>query len=895
MSRDHKPARLYLVDGSSYLFRAFHALPPLTSPQGMPTNVLYGVSNMLRKLRREAGDAPVVVVFDAGGKTFRHELYPEYKANRPPMPEDLRRQIEPMLEMVDILGLPLIRFPGVEADDVIGTLVRQARARGMEVVVSTGDKDMAQLVQPGVELINTMDNRRMDSAQVLEKFGVRPDQIVDWLALVGDASDNIPGVPGVGPKTASRWLKQYGNLDTLIAHADNIGGKVGEKLRANLDQLRLSQELARIRTDLELPLSLDELNNRPEDSQRLQQKALEYGFRSWLDDPGNGKDSPPPRTQRHYQTVRDMDSLNHWVQEALQQPLVALDLETDALDAMRANIVGFALATGPGRACYIPVAHIGPDSGGQLDRQQVLTCLQPLLQQASRRVVGQHFKFDLNVLARAGVAVDGPAHDTMLESYVLDPTGSRHDMDTLAKRHLGEQTLHYEDVAGKGKQQIAFDQVPVQRATEYAAEDADITLRLHHTLWPKLEPLPGQCKVYRDIELPLIPVLANMERTGVRIDCDRLRQQSRELGEGMQDLEQQCHALAGQPFNLGSPKQLQQILFEDMGLPVKRKTPKGQPSTAEDVLEALAAEGHELPALILRYRSLSKLKSTYTDKLPTLVNPDTGRVHTSYHQAVTATGRLSSSDPNLQNIPIRTAEGRRIREAFIPPEGWKILACDYSQIELRIMAHLSGDAGLLQAFREGRDIHAATAEEIFGSGDGEHRRAAKAINFGLIYCMSAFGLSRQLGIGRNEAQAYIDRYFDRYPGVHAYMEQTRKQAALHGYVETLFGRRLFLPDIRSRNPQRRQAAERAAINAPMQGTAADIIKRAMIEVHRWLAGQSQHARLLMQVHDELVLEVHADALETIRQGVVERMQAAAELHVPLLVEAGAGDNWEQAH
>ncbi len=899
MAKD-KPV-LYLVDGSSYLFRAFHALPPLESPQGMPTGVLYGMSNMLRRLKQEAGENPVAVVFDAGGKTFRHEIYPEYKANRPPMPEDLRRQIEPMLELVEIMGFPLIREPGVEADDVIGTLARQAREAGMEVIISTGDKDMAQLVQPGVRLINTMTNQWLDAEAVEEKFGVKPEQIVDWLALVGDSADNIPGVPKVGPKTAAKWLRKYGDLDQLIAHADEIGGKVGENLRQHLDLLQLSRQLATIRTDLPLEIRPDGLRNRPEDREKLQQRAREYGFRTWLEEnePATPETSPQHDTSA-YETVLDPERLQAWVRQALEAEWVAVDLETDDLDYMQAQIVGIALATGEGQAAYIPVGHTGPDAPAQLPLQTVLDSLAPLLQQSRRKVVGQHFKFDMNVLARVGLHLPGPAHDTMLQSYVLDPGGGRHNLDALAEKHLGLHTLHYEDMVGKGKQQINFRDVAVDDATRYAGEDVDITLRLHRKLWPQLEARPGQQAVYSEIELPLVPVLACMEQTGVLIDCELLRRQSQELGQAMLQLEQQCHQQVGHPFNLGSPKQLQHILFDEMGLPVKRKTPKGQPSTAEDVLEELAAEGHELPALILQYRSLSKLKSTYTDKLPQLVNPDTGRVHTSYHQAVTATGRLSSSDPNLQNIPIRTAEGRRIREAFVAPPGWSMLAADYSQIELRIMAHLSGDEGLLQAFRDGRDIHAATAVEVFGPDDDgqaspEHRRAAKAINFGLIYGMSAFGLSRQLGIGRNEAQAYIDRYFERYPGVLRYMEETREKARERGYVETLFGRRLYLPEIRSRNPQRRQAAERAAINAPMQGSAADIIKRAMITVHQWLEAHTDSARLLMQVHDELVLEVADEALEHIRAGVVERMQQAAELAVPLVVDTGSGKNWEQAH
>lgn len=901
--KSEKPT-LILVDGSSYLFRAFHALPPLTSPKGMPTGALYGVANMLRKLRDEAHSGHMAVVFDAGGKTFRHALYSEYKANRPPLPDDLRIQIEPLHELVEILGYPLIKIPGVEADDVIGTLSYQAINKGFNVVISTGDKDMAQLVQPGVSLVNTMKHETLDEAGVEAKFGVKPDQIIDYLGLMGDSSDNIPGVPKVGPKTAVKWLQQYGTVENLIEHAHEIKGKIGENLRHNQESLALSQDLATIRTELELDCSVEALKLKPEAQSELQVRAQEYGFKSWLNpdvlEAGTTETETVAALETAYEMVLETDQWQQWLEQIKQADVFSFDLETTSLDYMQAEIVGLSFSVEPGQAAYVPLKHDAPGSPVQLPLDQILKDLKPILEDPKQLKIGQHFKYDMNVLARYGIQVQGLAFDSMLESYVWDAAGNRHDMDTLASKYLGVETTHFEDIAGKGKNQLTFNAIDVETATHYAAEDADITLRLHQTLWDKLQKEAALVSVLQTIEMPLVPVLAAMEQTGVLIDDQKLQKQSHELGVSMLALEQACHELAGHPFNLGSPKQLQHVLFEEMEIPVKRKTPKGQPSTAEDVLHELAEDGHELPEKILSYRSLSKLKSTYTDKLPQLIQTETGRVHTSYHQAVAATGRLSSSDPNLQNIPIRTSEGRKIREAFIAPEGWLIMASDYSQIELRIMAHLSGDQGLLDAFKAGKDIHSATAAEVFGaepdgSVNADNRRKAKAINFGLIYGMSAFGLSRQLGLGRNEAQEYIDLYFSRYPGVKTYMDQTREMAKEKTYVETLFGRRLYLPEIRSRNHQRRQAAERAAINAPMQGTAADIIKKAMIQVHEQLQDQAGHARLIMQVHDELVLEVNTEDVERIKDLVETSMSSAAKLDVPLLVETGTGPSWDAAH
>jgi len=889
---------LYLVDGSSYLYRAFHALPNLTNSAGEPTGALLGVANMLRRLLNEANPENIAVVFDAKGPTFRHEIYDQYKANRPPMPHELSKQVEPIHEIVRLLGLPLIQVPGVEADDVIGTLAKQAAAKNMECVISTGDKDLAQLVNEHVSLVNTMTDTHMDADGVKEKFGVAPAQIVDFLALTGDKADNIPGVEKCGPKTAAKWLGQWQDLEGVMKNAGEVGGKIGEYLRAALDTLPLSRDLATIRTDLELDLDPGKLKREPADETALR-KFLEHNeFNSWLRDMDTDDGPKAAKTEPDYTTVMDKETFRKWLAKLEKAKLIAFDTETTSLDPMQAELVGLSFAVEEFEAVYIPVGHDYPGVPDQLDREAVLSGLRPLLESDTLKKLGQHIKYDMNVLSRYGISIRGVAYDTMLESYVFNSTGSRHDMDSLALKYLGYKTTHYEDIAGKGAKQIPFSQVAIEDAGFYAAEDADVTLRLHHDLWPKLEADPALAKVLLEIEIPLIPVLARMEQTGVLIDGKNLRKQSSDLARRMQELEAEAHAVAGQPFNLESPKQLQQILFEKLELPVIRKTPKGQPSTAEDVLSELA-EKYELPKLILENRTISKLKSTYTDKLPEQINPHTGRVHTSYHQAVAATGRLSSSNPNLQNIPIRTPQGRKIRTAFIAPPGSVILAADYSQIELRIMAHLSGDEGLLKAFHDGVDVHRATAGEVFGADYGDvtdaQRRAAKAINFGLMYGMSAFGLGRQLDISRPEAQEYMDTYFSRYPGVRSFMDKTREQAREQGYVETLFGRRLYLPDINAGNMMRRQGAERAAINAPMQGTAADIIKIAMISVDDWLQKEKPGARLIMQVHDELVLEVEEGRLEKVRDAVVTHMSSAAKLDVPLVVDAGFGADWDTAH
>jgi len=891
-----KKPTLYLVDGSSYLYRAFHALPNLTNSHGEPTGALLGVANMLKRLLNENDPEYIAVVFDAKGPTFRHELFPEYKANRPPMPAELRQQVEAILDFTRMLGLPLLQVDGVEADDVIGTLAANAESAGMNCVISTGDKDMAQLVSDNITLTNTMTNSDMDRGAVKEKFDVAPEQFVDFLALTGDKSDNIPGVEKCGPKTAAKWLGTWGSLDEVIHHADEVGGKIGENLRASLEQLPLSRELARIRCDLDLEYQPRALKREKVDKPSLVEALKRYEFNSWLQEMENSSEPAPAETD--YRTITSFEQLDEWIAKLEQADLIAFDTETTSLDSMQAELVGLSFCTQSGHAVYIPVGHDYPAAPAQLDREKVLARLKPLLENPDRRKVGQHIKYDMNVLSLYDIDVRGVAFDTMLESYVFNSTGSRHDMDSLALKYLGRQTTKFEDVAGKGARQISFSQVSIEDASHYAAEDADITLQLHQHLWPRLQEAAPLDAVLQEIEMPLVPVLARMEQYGVLIDGDLLARQSSEMALQMMKLEKEAHDAAEQPFNLGSPKQLQQILFEKQGLPVIRKTPKGQPSTAEDVLQELAVD-YELPSLILEHRSLSKLKSTYTDKLPQQINPRTGRVHTSYHQAVAATGRLSSSDPNLQNIPIRTPLGRRIREAFIAPEGYLIMACDYSQIELRIMAHLSGDEGLLKAFHDGVDIHQATAGEVFGvpyeSVSSDQRRAAKAINFGLMYGMSAFGLSRQLNIGRAEAQAYMDTYFMRYPGVQQFMEDTRVQARDQGFVETLFGRRLYLPDINASNMQRRQGAERAAINAPMQGTAADIIKRAMIGVDSWLQKEKPDAHLVMQVHDELVFEVSENQLDHLKQAVVSRMSGAAGLKVPLIVDTGHGPNWDKAH
>ena len=905
MERDNP--LLVLVDGSSYLYRAFHAMPPLTNASGQATGAVYGVINMLRTLIDEYHPDYIAVVFDAKGKTFRDEMFDEYKANRPPMPDELRTQIEPLHAIVRAMGLPCIVEAGVEADDVIGTLAQQAATNGIHSVISTGDKDMAQLVSDHISLINTMNNKTLDRTGVIEKFGLPPEQIIDYLALIGDTSDNIPGIPGVGPKTAVKWFKQYGSLDEIINQADTIKGKIGEKFRANMAQLPLSRQLTTIKLDVPLTETPETLQPQPADNEALRDLFQQLGFKRWLDELENGaaSDQPsmdeaetPATVERHYDTILDQASLDKWLERLNNAELFAFDTETSSLDYIEAEIVGVSFATEAGSAAYVPLAHDYEDAPTQLDRATVLEQLRPLLEDESSKKVGQNLKYDANVLLNYGIQLRGIAFDTMLESYVFNSIASRHDMDSLAKNYLGTETIHYEDVAGKGAKQITFNQVPVEVAAPYAAEDADITLQLHQTLWPKVNADKALRNLFNEIELPLLPILAQMEYHGVLVDAEMLNIQSGELSERMQQIEQEAFAAAEQEFNLSSPKQIQEILFEKQRLPVIKKTPKGQPSTAEEVLQELALD-YPLPKLILEHRGMSKLKSTYTDKLPKQIHPKTGRVHTSYHQATTATGRLSSSNPNLQNIPIRSPEGRRIRQAFIAPPGKIIVAADYSQIELRIMAHLSNDSGLLGAFQRGEDIHSATAAEIFNtmpiSVTPEQRRRAKAINFGLIYGMSAFGLAKQLGVGRKDAQEYIDLYFERYPGVLAYMDRMRETAKADGYVETLFGRRLYLPEINARNAQRRQYAERAAINAPMQGSAADIIKLAMLKTAAWLKADPTDVTMVMQVHDELVFEVAEDQLTSAREGIRSCMSSAAKLAVPLVVDIGNGKNWDEAH
>ncbi|MBT5209665.1 MAG: DNA polymerase I [Halieaceae bacterium] len=905
---------LILIDGSSYLFRAYHALPPLTNSKGLNTGAAKGVVGMVRRLVADYPGDQVVVVFDAKGPTFRNEIYAEYKANRPPMPEELREQIEPIHAMIRAMGLPLVCVSGVEADDVIGTLALEAAARQQSVLISTGDKDMAQLVGDHVTLINTMTNTTMDHGGVVDKFGVPPELIIDLLALQGDKVDNIPGVPGVGEKTALALLQNLGGLNDIFADLSRVADlavrgaqKLGARLAEHRESAELSYRLATIKTDCELELSTDDLLAKAPDSAALTYWYKELEFKGWLsealtedalDSPSEAAVVEPLAPPLEVITVLSLSQLDEWLAAIEEAPLFAFDTETTSLDYMQAEIVGVALAVATDRAAYIPLAHDYPGAPEQLNRDLVLTRLRPLLEDSQRAKVGQNLKYDANVLANYGITLRGIAHDSMLESYVLDATGSRHDMDTLALKYLGEKTTHFEEVAGKGAKQITFNAVAIEQAAPYAAEDAAVTLKLHQTLWPKLESEACLSTLYRDIELPLVPILSRIERNGARVDRQLLADQSHELGERLATLEQSAHDLAGQAFNLGSPKQLGEILFQKLELPVLKKTPKGAPSTAEDVLAELALD-YPLPAVLMEYRSLSKLRSTYTDRLPDMIDPGTGRVHTSYHQAVTATGRLSSSDPNLQNIPIRTAEGRRIRQAFCAPAGRSIVAADYSQIELRIMAHLSQDKGLLGAFGANLDVHSATAAEVFGvpleDVSSDQRREAKAINFGLIYGMSAFGLAKQLRLGRHEAQAYIDRYFERYPGVADYMTQTRELAHSQGYVETLFGRRLYLPEINARNKQRQMAAERTAINAPMQGTAADIIKLAMIAVDEWLSKTDIDALMIMQVHDELVFEVADTEVATLTSAIPDLMADVASLDVPLLVEAGVGTNWDQAH
>ncbi|EIV1735204.1 DNA polymerase I [Vibrio parahaemolyticus] len=922
---------LILIDGSSYLYRAFHAYPGTMSNGEIPTNAVYGVVNMLRSMMRQFASERIAVVFDAKGKTFRDEMYSEYKANRPPMPDDLRCQIEPLHNVIRAMGLPLICVPGVEADDVIGTLAYQASQQGMPVLISTGDKDMAQLVDDNITLINTMTNVVMDREGVVEKFGIPPELIIDYLALMGDKVDNIPGVPGVGDKTATALLQGIGGLTKLYENLDDIaalgfrGSKtMAKKLVDNKDNAMLSYELATIKLDVELEETPESLLKAEPNKDELIKLYGQLTFKSWLNElleGGSGtveavelagsaqasssssyaemETSAVTIDRSQYETILDEASFNAWLEKLKAAELFAFDTETDSLDYMVANLVGLSFAIDEGIAAYVPVAHDYLDAPEQLDRDWVLEQLKPILEDDAQAKVGQNLKYDASVLARYGIEMKGIKYDTMLASYVYNSVGGKHDMDSLALRFLQHSCISFEQIAGKGKNQLTFNQIELEQASPYAAEDADVTLRLHNRLFANIEQDEKLKSVYEEIEMPLVPVLSRIERTGVLIDDMKLSAQSVEITARLEELEQKAYEIAEQEFNMNSPKQLQAILFEKMGLPVVKKTPSGTPSTNEEVLQELALD-YPLPKLILEYRGLAKLKSTYTDKLPKMINPSTGRVHTSYHQAVTATGRLSSTDPNLQNIPIRNEEGRRIRQAFVAPAGYKILAVDYSQIELRIMAHLSGDQALLDAFRDGKDIHAATAAEIMGVSidqvSSEQRRRAKAVNFGLIYGMSAFGLAKQLGIPRGEAQAYMDKYFERYPGVMQYMEDTRSAAADKGYVETIFGRRLHLPEIKSRNGMRRKAAERAAINAPMQGTAADIIKKAMLLVDQWIQEEGNgRVKLLMQVHDELVFEVEESSLSEIESKVQKLMESAAELKVPLVAEAGHGDNWDQAH
>ncbi|WAF94081.1 DNA polymerase I [Aeromonas sp. BC14] len=911
---------LILVDGSSYLYRAFFASQQadLRTSTGLPSGAVRVMANMMRSLRKQYPDCHVAVVFDAKGKTFRDDIYPEYKANRASMPDDLRSQVAPIHQMIKAMGFPFLMVEGVEADDVIGTLARQATEKQLPVLISTGDKDMAQLVSDHVTLIDTMKDVKTDREGVIEKFGVPPELIIDYLALMGDKVDNIPGMSGVGEKTALALLQGIGSIDEIAANLDKVaalgfrGSKAfADKFREQEEQVRLSYVLATIKTDVALEQSLEELQLGPIDKEALLAVYREYELRNLIkelesggadESEAEGDDegaAPVAAIETDYRCILDEAEFDDWLARLQAAPLFAFDTETTSLDYMEARVVGVSFAIEPGKAAYVPFGHDYLGAPVQLTEAVVLGKLNPLLEDPARLKVGQNLKYDRNVLLNHGIELQGIAYDTMLESYVLNSTASRHDMDSLARKYLNAETISFEDIAGKGVKQLTFNQIELEQAAPYAAEDADITLRLHQALWGKLSAEPGLAKVFSEIELPLLPVLARMERLGTTIEPKLLHQQSQEIEVRLAELEKQAHELAEQEFNLSSPKQLGEILFTKLGLPIIKKTPKGAPSTAEEVLAELA-ETYELPRLLMEHRGLAKLKSTYTDKLPLMIKPQTGRVHTSYHQAVAATGRLSSTDPNLQNIPVRNEQGRRIRQAFIPCAGYKLVAADYSQIELRIMAHLSGDKGLLTAFAEGKDIHKATAAEVFGVAldavTSDMRRSAKAINFGLIYGMSAFGLAKQLGIGRAEAQKYMDLYFERYPGVLEYMERTRQQAEAQGYVETLFGRRLYLPDIKSRNAGLRKAAERAAINAPMQGTAADIIKRAMINVDSWIRGiKDESIRMLMQVHDELVFEIREEKLEEYIAIIKEKMSAAAELDVPLVVEAGTGDNWDQAH
>ena len=904
-----KQKKLVLVDGSSYLFRAYHARGVnLSGPDGRPTHVIYIVLNMLSKLINDEQPDLIGVVFDAKGKTFRNDIYPEYKANRPPMPEDLREQIEPLHELIKARGLPLICVEGVEADDIIGTMSREATEQGYRVLISTGDKDMAQLVNTNVSLINTMNNHFMDEAGVVDKFQVRPDQIIDYLALMGDASDNIPGVPKVGPKTAAKWIAEYGDMKSVIENAGAIGGKVGENLRDSIGFLPMSYELATIKLDCDTGIRIDELEPVSIDRAALADYYLEFGFTRWHDEllaEANATaslfddDSSADTVQKgSYECILEQARFDDWLQRLRDASEFAIDTETTSLDYMQAELVGISLCLQAGEACYIPLGHRYEDAPRQLDKAAVLSALKPVLEDPAIGKIGQNIKYDAHIFVSEGIRMRGLAHDTMLESYVLNSTASRHNMDALAKFYLNKDTIHYEDIAGKGTKQITFDLVEIETASDYAAEDADITMQLHEVLGAQLRQDDKLNSVYSEIEMPLVDILLEVERNGVLIDRDMLTIQGREIDQKLSKIEQEIYQQAGEVFNLSSPKQIQAILFEKLELPVLRKTPKGQPSTAEDVLEELGRD-YEIPALLMEHRSLNKLMSTYIDKLPQEINPQTGRVHTSYQQAVASTGRLSSTSPNLQNIPIRTAEGRRIRKAFVAPQNYQILALDYSQIELRIMAHLSADESLLNAFARGLDVHRATAAEVFATEleqiSADQRRAAKAINFGLIYGMSAFGLGKQLNIGRNEAQQYVDTYFERYPGVKRYMEETKQRARDQGYVETVFGRRLYLPDINARNANVRQYAERTAINAPMQGSAADIIKRAMIRVQGWLYDEQPDCKMIMQVHDELVFEVAQSEVDRCRDEIAGLMTSAASLEVALEVDAGIGSNWHEAH
>ncbi len=912
-------APFVLVDGSSYLYRAFHAMfkADLRNSAGEPTGAVRGVTAMLRRLLADYPNSPIAVIFDAKGKTFRDELFAEYKAQRPPIPDDLRSQVQPVHDIIKAMGLPLLVIDGVEADDVIGTFAHQATEKGLDVVISTGDKDMAQLVNQHVTLVNTMTETVLDIEGVKEKFGLPPELIIDFLALMGDKVDNIPGVPGVGEKTALSLLQNLGSLKDIYANLEAVrdldfrgAKKMPEKLAENKEMADLSYQLATIKCDVELDIHLEDIKNQPQDAEALLELFKKLEFRSWISELQSSEtasisandaiaEASNTNTEQHYETILERQQWQAWLDKLQKADLFAFDTETTSLDYLEARIVGVSFAVKAGEAAYLPLKHDYPGAPEQLEFDSVMQDLKPLLESPKHLKVGQNLKYDRHVLLNHGINLQGIAHDTMLESYVLDSTATRHDMDSLAQKYLGRDTIQFEDIAGKGKKQLTFNEIGIEQASPYAAEDADITLQLHQTLWPKIEKIPSLAKVYKELEMPLLPVLNTLERNGVNIDIWMLQQQSDNMARQIADLEEQAYTVAGQKFNLGSPKQLQEILYEKQQLPVKKKTPKGQPSTAEEVLQELADEGYELPQIIMQYRGLSKLKSTYTDKLPLQVNKTSGRVHTSYHQAVTATGRLSSSDPNLQNIPIRSENGRRIREAFVASGGYVLLAADYSQIELRIMAHLSGDKSLLNAFANGEDIHRHTASEIFDVAledvTSDQRRSAKAINFGLIYGMSAHGLSRQLGIERHQAADYMNVYFERYPGVRQYMDNTRQQAKEQGYVETIFGRRLYLPEINSSNGMRRQYAERTAINAPMQGSAADIIKRAMIDIHTWLADADTGIKMIMQVHDELVFEVPKDQLDMAKNTIEDFMVKAAELNVPLEVGIGVGDNWEQAH